>query len=244
MTEKATARIIGILFIVATAAASLSQVAIGGLLDDENYLMRLDADAFQVRLGAVLDFVTAAAVVAIAVMLYRVLARHSEVVSIGYLSARLLEAAVIVVGAVHLLALLTVSEDFVANGAADQASFETTGSMLLATRDITDATGTQVVFAATALILNYSLYRSRLVPRFISIWGLIGAPLMVIAGLYAAFGGDTFSATSMLLVAPLAINEMVLALWLIVKGFNTTEIDLSNTPTDATRSGVLAASSR
>jgi hypothetical protein len=223
VTDKASARIVGVLFIVASAAAVLSQVMLGSLLDDAGYLTSLADDQTQVRIGAVLDLATAAAVVAIPIMLYGVLKRHNETVSVAYLIARTLEAVVIVVGALVVLALLAVSQDFVASAMPDAESSETTGSMLLATRDLTDATGTQLIFSLTAVILNYSLYRSRLVPRFISIWGLIGTPLMLTAGVLALFGRDPFSTASVLLAAPLAINEMALAFWLIVRGFTTEE---------------------
>ena len=92
--------------------------------------------------------------------------------------------------------------------------------MLLDGRDVTDAIGTQMIFGVTALILNYALLRSRIVPRIISIWGLIGAPLMLASGTPGVFGGDPFATTSVLLAAPLAVNEMVLAVWLIIKGFS------------------------
>ena len=111
LAEKNQARTIGILFIIATAAAALSQVVLGPSLDDANYLTGLSADATRVRIAALLDLVTAAAVVAIPVMLHPVLKKHSATISVAYLTARVLEAAVIIVGAVNLLALLRASAD-------------------------------------------------------------------------------------------------------------------------------------
>ena len=240
-TDKTLARIVGILFIVATAAAAASQGVLGSLLDDAGYLTELSGNASQVRIGALLDLVTAAAVVGIPVMLFPILKRQSETISVAYLVARLLEAVVIIVGAVVMLALLALSQDFVATVAVDGAPFETTGSLLLSTRDLTDALGTQVIFSLTALILNYSLYRSRLVPRFLSTWGLVGAPLMLVSGLVALFGRDPFSTTSVVLAAPLAIQEMVFAVWLIVKGFNPpSESAFGPSPSASTPESVTA----
>jgi len=221
LTEKAHARIVGVLFLVATAAAATSQVILGSRLDDADYLTSLAADETQIRIAALLDLVTAAAVVAIPIMLFSILKRHGETISVGYLVARVLEAVVIIVGAIGLLALLVVSQDFVAGTQGDAASFETLGSMLLGVRDLTDPLGTQLIFALTAAILNYSLYRTRLVPRFLSIWGLVGMPLMLASGLLGLFGNDPFSTTSIVLAAPLAINEMALVVWLLVKGYNS-----------------------
>lgn len=222
MTEKTNARVVGILFILATAAAGFSQVLLGSLLDDADYLTGFAADETRIQIGAALDLVTAAAVVAIPIMLFSILKRHDELISVGYLVARVLEAVVIIIGAIGLLALLDVSKDFVASTQTDAGSVETLGSMLLGVRDLTDPLGTQLIFSLTAAILYYSLNRTRLVPRFISIWGLIGVPLMFISGLPGLFGGDPLSTTSVVLAAPLAINEMVLAGWLIIKGYSST----------------------
>jgi hypothetical protein len=218
---KRTAVIVGVLFLTATLAGVLSQVTLGSLLDDPADLTRLAANENQLRIGALLDLITAAAVAAIPVMMFRVLRQDSEATALGYLAARLIEAVVIVVGSISLLALVALSEESVGPGATNASDHQTLGDLLLAVRDATDLIGTQIVFAVTALILNYSLYRSRLVPRPISVWGLIGAPLALAAGLLGLFGLDPFSTLSVLLFLPIAVNEMVLAVWLIVKGFDS-----------------------
>jgi hypothetical protein len=94
----------------------------------------------------------------------------------------------------------------------------------LAVSDWAQILGAMVVFGLTALILNYLLYQSKLVPRFISVWGFIGAILMLAAGLLAMFGLGYLSPITVLLGLPMALNEMVLAVWLIVKGFNSSAI--------------------
>jgi len=221
-TDRTTATIVGVLFIVASAAAALSQVVLGSPLDDPDVVATLADAQDQIRIAALLDLVTAAAVVAIPVALYPILSRHGETIGLGYLTARVLEAVVIVIGALVLLALLALSQDFVATAPADPSVYDATGSLLLATRDLTDALGTQFIFSITAFILNYSLYRTKLVPRFLSVWGLVGAALMFVAGLLGLLGRDPFSTTVIALAAPLAINEMVLAFWLIIKGFDST----------------------
>ncbi len=216
---KATARIVGVLFIIATAAASLSQVLLGPLFDDVDYLSEFAADDDLVGLGVLLDLITASAVVAIGVALFPVLKEQHEGAAAGYAGFRIVEGAVIVAGAISALLLLSVSGDYVAASAADDARFDASGQMLLAARDWTDVIATQFFFGVTALILNYSFYQSRLVPRFISMWGLIGAVLGLTGGVLGVFGLDPFSALSVALFLPIAINEMVLALWLIFKGF-------------------------
>lgn len=101
-TDRTTATIVGVLFIVASAAAALSQVVLGSPLDDPDVVATLADAQDQIRIAALLDLVTAAAVVAIPVALYPILSRHGETIGLGYLTARVLEAVVIVIGALVL----------------------------------------------------------------------------------------------------------------------------------------------
>lgn len=136
----------------------------------------------------------------------------------------MVEGLVIVAGAIALLMLVTVSQESVETGGGD-AVFGPTGTSLLAARDWTDLIGTQLVFGVTVLILNLSMFRSLLVPRFISIWGLIEATLAVVSSLSIMLRGlDQFSTASIVLFLPIAIQEMVMAIWFIVKGFNLSAI--------------------
>lgn len=219
------ATVIGALFIVATVAAGLSQVAIGSVLDDPADLADIAAHENELRIGALLDLVTAAAVAAIPVMLYPILVLDRVTTAVGYLAARVLEAAIILVGAISLLTLLALGQNALDAGAVTAPATQTLGDLLLEVRDLTDLVGTQIVFAVTALILNASFHRTRIVPRLISVWGLIGAPLALAAGILGLFGLSPFSTLSVALFLPIAVNEMVLAVWLIAKGFDLAAVE-------------------
>ncbi len=103
---------------------------------------------------------------------------------------------------------------------SDASYYQTLGTLLLIVYDWTLLLGIMIVFSLTALILNYLLYQSKLVPRWISGWGLIGAILLLVAGMLEIFG---FNPTEILSL-PIALQEMVFAVWLIVKGFNSSAI--------------------
>lgn len=217
---KRTATTVGILFIIATMAAAISVALIGSILDPQGILDNVAADDTNVVLAVLFDLVLAGAVIAIPVVMFPVLKQQSEGVARGYFAARLLEGMVIVLGAIVLLTLVTVSRESadVVDGATEFASI---GSALVAARDWTDLIGTQLVFGVTALILNLSMFRSLLVPRFISIWGLIGAALAIVSTLsIMLLDLDPFSTASIVLLLPIAVQEMVMAIWFIVKGFN------------------------
>lgn len=218
--SKATARIVGALFIVATVAAALSVALLNPLLDDPDYLAKLSADEGRVVLATLLDLTTAAAVIGVAVMIYPVLRQRSEGLALGYVGARIVEGTVIVISALGSLLLLTSSQEYVQATAADAAGFQPLGTVLLKARDWTDLLGTMLVFGVSAVILNTLLYQTKLVPRFLSIWGLAGAVLILVASVLGLSGESPTSTSMVLLILPIAVNEMVLAVWLIIKGFS------------------------
>jgi hypothetical protein len=232
-TNKKTAIIVGVLFITATVAGILSEfLFLGPILNSPDYLINVSANENQVIIGALLLLIMAAAIFGIPVMLFPILKKHNENIALGYVVARIFEAVTVVVGVISLLSLLTLSQEFLIAGATDASYFQTFGTLLLAARDWTDLIGTQIVFSLTALILNYSLYQSKLIPRFISVWGLIGAPLILAAGVLGIFGLiSPFSTISIFLYLPIALQEMIFALWLIVKGFNSSAIDSGSAKT-------------
>ena len=212
--------IVGVLFITATVAAILAGILIKPILDDPDYLINVSANKNQVLIGVLLELITAGAVVGTAVMLFPVFKKHNEALALGYVGGRSIEGIIIIVGAIGALLLLTLSQEYVAQ-APDASSFPTLGTLLIAVRDWTLLLGPMIVFSLNALILNYLFYQSGLVPQFISVWGLIGAPLVLAAGLLVMFGRTPpISTIVILLTLPIALNEMVLAVWLIVKGFN------------------------
>jgi hypothetical protein len=155
-------------------------------------------------------------------VLFPILKKHNEGLALGYVASRMIESVTIIVGHISLLALLTVSREYVQAGATDAANFQAMGALLRAVTDRALLLGVKFVFSITALILNYSLFRSKLVPRFISVWGLIGATLLLVSGFLVMFGlsPSPTSAISMLLSYIIAVQEMVFAVWLIGKGFN------------------------
>jgi hypothetical protein len=127
-----------------------------------------------------------------------------------------------------MLSLLTLSQEFVAAAAPNASAFQASGSLLLAVHDWTFVLGPNLMLGVNTMMCSYLLYKSRLVPRFIAVWGLTGATLVFIAGLLELFGVILqVSVWGMLLAMPIASYEMILAVWLIVKGFNSSAIQRS-----------------
>jgi hypothetical protein len=218
-TNKNTARIVGVLFIIGTVAGVLSFVFSGPVLEDPDYLVEVSAKENQVIIGALLILVMGFALAMVPVMLFPIFKKHNETLAIGSIVFRgVLEAVTYIAIAIISLLLLTLSQEYVKTEAPDASYFQNTGTLLLAAEDwITHILA--IVFSIGALMVYYLFYQSALIPRWLSIWGIIGGLLYLSVPLLGKFG----SALD-ILMAPLAIQEMVLAVWLIVKGFNSSAI--------------------
>jgi hypothetical protein len=210
----------GVLFIACSAASILSIVPLGSLLDAPVDVVKLAASDDRVVLTALIEFVWAATAAGIAIALYPVLRKQNRALALGSVAARVAEGVLILVGTLRMLALLTLSQKFVAAGSADPSSFQTTGGALLAIRDWVQGFVMSLSFLLGAFMYYYLLYRSRLVPRWLSGWGLIAVALSLVATVYAGFTQEFgFSTVNNVLNIPIGVQEMVLAVWLIVRVF-------------------------
>jgi hypothetical protein len=230
-TDRTTARTVGTLFIIATVASIAGSAALGGALDGPDYLLDLSNQQGRVILAALLFLVAATSAFATAVLLFPILRRHAEGLAAGYVGLRAFENVLYITGAVvGLLAMLTVSQnDAIATTGA--TGLDVLGATLLAFHTWPIAIGTLLFAGAGATTLNYVLLRSRLVPRWLSTWGLIGALLLVCYGVAGILGFDTdLGSPLMVLAMPLAFQEMVFAGWLIIRGFDRPTAERSQTP--------------
>ena len=222
--NKKTARIAGVLFIIATAASILSLPFLGSI-DASNYLVSVSANGNQVITGAFLLFIAAGAAASIAISLYPVLKKYNQGLALGAVGFRLIEGVLDVVAVIALLLLVTLSQEFVKAGAPDSSYFQTLGVLVLAGYHFVGNVGSLMIFSLGALMYYYIFYQTKLVPRWLSIWGLVGASLCFVAGslvMFVLIG--PLSTSQVVLALPLAVQEMALAAWLIVKGFNPSAI--------------------
>ncbi|MQY29245.1 DUF4386 domain-containing protein [Nocardia aurantia] len=173
-------------------------------------------DSGGVLWGTLLEVVLAFACAGTAVALFPVTRRYSETAAVGFVGTRLLEAGLILVGVVTLWSIVTLRHD----GGADPAALVTAGRALVAVHDATFLFGQSLMPVANALLLGTVLYRSGLVPRVIPLLGLVGAPLLLasdVASLFGAYAqGTPIAAVAAL---PIALWELSLGIWLLVKGF-------------------------
>lgn len=231
MTHRVTARVVGALFILATVPFSISVIALAPILDSPDFLVRVAENPGRVGIGVILEMVNHIAVVGIAVVIYPVLKSFSERLALGYVATRAIEAAFFGVATLHLLSLVFVSRAFVAAGEQSSAHYQVLGDLLLAGHDWNHAVLPFTAFGIGALLLNYTLFRARLVPRWISVFGLLSAASILTARLLLIVGVGLSSSAVAGMDAPIFLQEMVFAVWLIVRGFDvsaaSTRIDPS-----------------
>ena len=217
---RRTAIVVGLLFVAATVGSILGGVVLGSALDGRDYLVGLASHESQVIVATLLFLVASTSIVGTAFLLFPFLRRHAEGLAIAYVGLRAVEAVFFVAGTVALLSMLTVSQSDTAR-TANATELSLLGAALTALREWSGVIGPGIFFALGSLTLNYVLFQSRLVPRWLSLFGLGGAALGLFFGLVGILGwGSGLSSPYALLAIPIAVQEMVFAAWLILKGFD------------------------
>ncbi len=225
-TSKKTARIVGVLFIIGTVAGILS-ISGAEPLSGPDYLIKASANENQIIIGMVLIFIMGFTLAMVPVMLFPIFNKHNEALALGSVVFRgALEAVLYIAIVISWLLLLTLSQEYVKAGAPDASYFQTLGALLLEAGVWIEYL-LAIVFSLGALMIYYIFYQSKLIPRWLSVWGLIGAIIYLAVPLLAMFGS-----VLEILYAPLAVQEMVFAVWLIVKGFNPSAIASLSAKTD------------
>ena len=219
---------VGVLFIIGTVGMVLSLVVMGGLLSGPAYLAQVAAQPNQVAVGALLVLLAGLALALVPVVFWPVGKRYNETLAMGYVVFRgALETVIYIVAALGWLLLIPLSTE---PDAAPLAGFVRTADTVIWDQLIA------IPFVLGALMFYVLLYQSRLVPRWLSGWGLVGAVLYIVAPL-----GSMFELSLGFFMAPLAVQEMVMAVWLIAKGFNPSAIAAESAGRTSTPRAVASA---
>ncbi|MFQ5834202.1 MAG: DUF4386 domain-containing protein [Candidatus Thorarchaeota archaeon] len=222
-SDNRNARIAGASFLISYLGLILGAIVMGPFLETPLNLANIEPNAIQVGIGVLLESVNGIAVIGIAVMLYPILKRYNEGIALGYLVFRVVEAFLSILGSTRVLALIELSHEYIQAGTPAGSYFETLGVLALAERHWTMEMLT-VFFILGALIFYFLLYRTEVVPRYISIWGFIAVLLISAFNVIFYSGFDLGIAVNLVLVLPMIANEIFLAIWLIVKGFSSSAI--------------------
>lgn len=225
-TERKTAVMVGVLFIAATTASLLGSALTGSILAAPDYLVKVAASGNRVLFGALLIFLAAAGSAGIALALYPVLKKQNEGLAIGAVGFRLIEGVFYIVDALCLVSVLVVSQHAMSAGGQNATFLQMISDLLLTIGDLAGFVFAVLAFCLGGLMYYFIFYQAKLVPRWLSIWGMIALVLLLAAVFLTLFDGEPYSVSGNLifLAFPIFLQELVLAVWLIVKGFNSSVI--------------------
>ena len=232
-SNRKTAVIVGVLFLAGYVGIFVGGAISGPILKDPDYLSNIFPNKTRVIIGMLVEvLLNDVPVVGIGVMLFPILKKHSEGIALWYVGNRVIEAVTLIVGTISALSLITLSKEYIAAGAADASYFQASGALALAGRHWAADVMLTVFFIVGALILYSMLYKSKLVPRFISVWGLISTTSLITANVVGVPDLTHGFNPGQILYFPIMTSEVLLAIWLIVKGFNPSAIASGSVKTD------------
>jgi Domain of unknown function (DUF4386) len=222
------ARLIGILFLLLLFSYGGGDAVISSVLQAPNYLSTISAKQTTVIAGALLLLVNSCAVVMLGAMMFPVLAARNKRVAVGYVSARVIESVLLLCGSVCLLLLIGVGEEFIKGSAANTVYFQALAH-ILRKANFWLYQSAMIILGVGSLGLCWVLYSSGLLPKSLSLLGFVGYGLLAAGALAELFGVTVGVA----LAIPGGIFELLLGLWLIVKGFNESTVGSHSLPNSA-----------
>jgi len=218
-SERKTALVAGVLYLI-TFVAIGTLTTYASVLKDPAYILSSGNDS-GLRWGALLEVIVALAGIGTAITLFPLVKRQNEAFALGFVTTRVIEGGMILVGVVSLLSIASLHAGAGAAAGADRASLGTAGASLLATYNATFLIGQTLMPGMNAVLLGYLMFRTRLVPRLIPTLGLIGGPLMISSVVGQFIGiNEQYSIWSGIALLPIFIWELSLGLWMTFKGFN------------------------
>jgi hypothetical protein len=221
-TNRTTARIVGILFIIGTAAGVLSVLVTQPVLGSPDYLAKIAAHENQIVTGALLVLTMGLALAMVPALLFPIFKQYNEPIALGYVIFRgALEMVAYIAMVICWLFLIIISQEYAAAGAANSAYYQTLGALFYK-GNASISNILIIIFSLDALMLYYMLYAYRLVPRWISVWGFIAILLHFSTAFIHMFHlvSPEIAVGLDIINFPIFLQEMVMAVWLIVKGFN------------------------
>ena len=218
--------IAGILIIAGMIAGFLS---VAPAVDSTAYLSKAAENPNQVLRGAVFQFIMSLTYLGFAGALFPIIKYKGQGLALGFLSFRIIASVLIIIGTIILVSILALSQEYVKLLPRDSSDFEASGYLLKAVRDLINHVFMILVLCIANMLFYILMIKSKLIPLWLSIWGGVGAVLSAIASLLVLFGGiEIITSEYIILNIPTALQELILAIWLIIKGFDKTQLALTN----------------
>ena len=221
--NRKTAIIVGVLFIIALVFDIIGRGIYEPILNAPDFLINAFPNRIHLIIGILLEFICAPAIVLIPIVLFPILKKYNESIALGYVGFRLLEGILFIFMVINSLSQISLSQEYLNSGTGEVSYFQTIGNSILAENDWATLIYI-IVFTLGALMFYYSLYKSKIIPRFISVWGFIAAVFLLTGALLGMLNLIPLPKAMIFFGSPIALNEIILAVWLITKGFNSSAI--------------------
>ncbi|SDN08257.1 protein of unknown function [Psychrobacillus sp. OK028] len=219
-SNQKSAKIVGVLFFVAAISAVIGLLLYDPILNGSDYLVQGSEYSTQIALGALMELILVVSVIGTATTMFPILKKYNETLALWHVSFRFLEAVIIAFGIISVLSLLTLSQNFVAEGPVDSSSYQASSILLIAIHDWTFMLGPLFMLGINTIVYSYIFYKTNLVPRPLAILGMSGAMFVFVNAVLVLFGVVEQLSAWGILALPVAAFEMILAGWLLIKGFN------------------------
>jgi hypothetical protein len=235
-TYRKSAITVGLLFLIALILNPIATAIFDPIINTPDYLDKTYAARNLVILGNLLNFICAIAMIFIPISLFPVARKNNESLASSYIVFRALEGILFIYIAIKSLSFISLSKAYLNETTQNTAYLQSLGSSIHS--EIYWATIIYIIiYALCGVTFYYLLYKSKLVPRFLSIWGLFAVALLFVGAILGLFSFGIFNRLSLMkamvyFAPPIAINEFVLALWLIIKGYNSPAMDFNASKTD------------
>ncbi len=220
-TNRTNAAVVGVLFILGTVPALLSLPLALTTVNAPDHLTAISKNEGQMIIFTAIKFIMGVACAGIGLALYPILKKYNEGLAIGAAGFRVIEGVLDVVGALLYVVLLALSQEFVKAGTPASSFFQTADVVINAGIGWFRDAAMLLTFGVGAMMYYIVFYQYRLVPRWLTVWGLVGITLTIISAVLVMFHLlPPFGTIQVILNLPILPQELVLAVWLIAKGFN------------------------
>jgi len=222
--NRKTAIIVGVLFIIATTFFMIGQSFYDPIIKSDDVLDNAYPERFSLITGMTIGFIAIFAIILIPVFMFPILKKYNESLALGYVGFRILEGGFLAISLIGTLAFINMSQKFIESGSVLTSDISLLVNTIQALSNWAVIFSISFLFATGGLIFYYLLYKTKLIPRFLSGWGFI-AEIILLVGvvliLFESFPGISPVVLEVIFALPIAVQEMVMALWLIIKGFNS-----------------------
>jgi hypothetical protein len=216
---KRNSKIAGVLILLGIIVGILSIIP---SVEGENFLEEVYPNKLQVYTGVIFQFFLVPIYIGFSLILYPILKNYNKALAVGFVGFRMMAGTFQLIGIILLPIFIYLSQTYLDQSTSEVYFYKTIGEMLHLFRDLTNHMGVMLATGFGNLLLYYILYKGKLIPAWLSIWGIIGNTLIMLASFLILFQSiEVISIEYGVITIPLVLQEVILAIWLITKGLKT-----------------------